>query len=434
MNCNLDSCPRATATNAVLGLGAKPFGLAGTSWPACRPGRLGSPLVPDELESKQQEQVRVVDLFAGPGGLDVAATWLGLEVDGIEWDADACETRRAAGLSTFEGDVRNWGPKDFPEATILTGGPPCQTYTVAGSGVGRQALDEVLEFADRMAAGDPDVQDDIRRASRDHDERTGLVLEPLRWVLEAYEARAPYEKIVLEQVPAVRHVWRKYKEILERLGYKAECGVVNTEEFGVPQTRRRALLLASLGSEVEVPSPTHQRYRKGVPRAKGVDAEGIYPWVSMGDALRRPKDRRNLPKRGEFEVVSNYGTGGDPKLRGRRASDQPSATITGKVRRNRLFTKGSDEFDRFSNHEAGVLQTFPSDFPWSGGDIGQQIGNAVPPRLAVYALAEVLGLEVKSNDVDAAVDGEWEKTKKSKPLASSSPKKRSPSDLVLFDA
>ncbi|SFS55707.1 DNA cytosine methyltransferase [Saccharopolyspora flava] len=384
----------------------------------------------DASESKQQEQGRVVDLFAGPGGLDVAATWLGLDVDGIEWDADACATRREAGLSTFQGDVREWGPKDFPEATILTGGPPCQTYTVAGSGAGRAALDEVLGFADRMAAGDAKVQDDIRRASRDHDERTGLVLEPLRWALEAYEAGAPYKKIVLEQVPAVRHVWKKYREILKGLGYKAECGVVNTEEFGVPQTRRRALLIASFDSEVEIPSPTHQRYRKGVPRAKGVDAEGIYPWVSMADAFRRSK----LPSRGRFEVVSNYGTGGDPKLRGRRTSEQPSATITGKVRRNRLVTEGSDEFDRFSYPEAGLLQTFPSDFPWSGGDIGQQIGNAVPPRLAVYALAEVLGLEVKSNDVDAAVEGEWEKTRESKPLANSSPKKRAPSDLALFDA
>lgn len=385
-------------------------------------------------ESKQQEPVRVVDLFAGPGGLDVAATWLGLEVDGIEWDTDACETRRAAGLSTFQGDVRNWGPRDFPDATILTGGPPCQTYTVAGSGAGREALDEVLKFADRMAAGDPTVQADLLRASDDHDERTGLVLEPLRWILEAHEAGAPYKKIVLEQVPAVRHVWKKYKAILKGLGYKAAYGVVNTEEFGVPQTRRRALLLASLDSEVEVPSPTHQRYRKGVQRATGVDADGIYPWVSMAEALRRPKDDF-LPKRGKFEVVSNYGTGGDPKLRGRRTSEQPSATITGKVRRNRLVTtNGSAGFDRFGYAEAGVLQTFPSDFPWAGGDIGQQIGNAVPPRLAVYALAEVLRLEIKSNDVDAAVYDRWEKTKKSNPLANSSPKKQSPSDLVLFDA
>lgn len=394
----------------------------------------------EELESPQLEQVRVVDLFAGPGGLDVAATWLGLHVEGLEWDADACATRDAAELLTDPLDVRRRGPSDFPGATILAGGPPCQTYTVAGSGAGRKALDEVLKFADRMAADDPLVEADLRQAASKHDERTGLVLEPLRWALEAYRDEKPYRKIVLEQVPAVRHVWEKYAEILRNLDYEVAYGVVNTEEFGVPQTRRRALLLASLDSEVELPSPTHQRYRKGVPRAKEVDADGLYPWVSMSDALRawtrqgEPWEEE-LPMRDEFDVVSNYGTGGDPKLRGRRASGEPSATVTGKVRRNRLVTSGSDGFDRFSYKEAGLLQTFPIDYPWSGRDLAQQIGNAIPPRLAVYALAEVLGLEVKSNDVDAAVNGRWAKTKQSKPLANSSQRKCSrASDPTLLDA
>src|SRR5690348_10211305 len=89
-------------------------------------------------------QHRIVDLFAGPGGLDVGATWLGIPVTGIELDDDACATRAAAGLDTVRGDVRAYGPTDFPDATVLAGGPPCQTFTVAGKGAGRRALEQVV--------------------------------------------------------------------------------------------------------------------------------------------------------------------------------------------------------------------------------------------------------------------------------------------------
>ena len=57
-----------------------------------------------------------IDLFAGPGGWDVAAHMLGLRAIGIECDPDACNTRRAAGHATMEGDVREYGPADFPNA------------------------------------------------------------------------------------------------------------------------------------------------------------------------------------------------------------------------------------------------------------------------------------------------------------------------------
>jgi site-specific DNA-cytosine methylase len=45
---------------------------------------------------------------------------------------------------------------------------------------------------------------------------------------------------------------------------------------------------------------------------------------------------------------------------------------------------------RFTHAEAGQLQTFPADYPWSGADIAQQIGNAVPPRLAAAVLGAML--------------------------------------------
>jgi DNA (cytosine-5)-methyltransferase 1 len=340
------------------------------------------------------QPVKIVDLFAGPGGVDVAAEKLGVPTVGIEWDADACETRRAAGLGTVQGDVRQYGPADFPDADVLAGGPPCQTFTVAGTGAGRKALDDVLKFVEQMTARVNREQIVSDLANLD-DERTGLVLEPLRWILEAIDVqKKPYEAVILEQVPAVLPVWEAYARALSNEGYSVDYGLLLTEAYGVPQTRKRAVLIARRGEhDVKLPAPTHRTYRKGVPRDAG-DASKE-PWRTMGDVIER-----GTP----FEVISNYGTGGDPKLRGRRSSSQPSATVTGKIRRNRVVSLDGTELDRFNHSEAGRLQTFPADYPWSGRDIGQQIGNAVPPRLAVHVLSAAFGWSPPSKELLATLD------------------------------
>lgn len=327
----------------------------------------------------------------------MAAHWLGVTVHGVEWDIDACATRASAGLNTEWTDVRSVGPADYPDATVLAGGPPCQTYAMAGTGVGRRALDEVLISVKRVSAGDR-VAECV--AGLD-DERTGLVLEPLRWVLEADALGIPYDAVVLEQVPAVLPVWEAYREVLERFGYAVDCGILKTEEYGVPQTRRRALLIANRNFEPRLPEPTHREYRKGRDRSEG-DPQ-LLPWNTMGEAL----DRQD-----PFIVISNYGSGGDPRARGRRTSDQPAATVTGKVSRNRVVTDGHVEIERFSHSEAGRLQTFPADYPWSGKGVAQQIGNAIPPRLAVQVLAAALDISIEPGFVDGAVNSAWNDTKR----------------------
>jgi DNA (cytosine-5)-methyltransferase 1 len=331
-----------------------------------------------------------VDLFAGPGGLDVAAKNLGLHPIGIEWSADACKTRRAAGLPTREDDVRNYGPADFPTAKRLMGGPPCQTFTVAGNGAGRRALDTVLDLAQRLTARE-DISADLADLD-DDDPRTGLVLEPLRWALTAMDLGRPYRTIVLEQVPAVLPVWRAYAEHLAAEGYRTMTGVLRAEQYGVPQTRKRAVLIASLDGPGALPAPVHQPYETGRPPV--ADDPILHPWVSMGEVLDRP---------GPFTVVSNYGTGGDPKNRGRRLSTQPAATVTGKVNRCRIVAPDGAELPRLTNAEAGQLQTFPADYPWSGGDIPQQIGNAVPVLLATHIIAAAIGAAIPARPVALAV-------------------------------
>lgn len=312
----------------------------------------------------------MTELFAGSGGLSLGAHRAGVQDVGIEWDASAVATRRAAGCPTIHADVRQHGPADFPDATILGGGPPCQTFTIAGQGAGRLELVRIVEAVKHMAARE------VVDPAMFSDERTALVLEPLRWILAAADDQRDYEAVVLEQVPAVLPVWQAYADALRMEGYEVATGILRTEQYGVPQTRRRAVLIARLGVPVNLPAPTHRPYLRGT--AQDAGDPHLLPWVSMGEALARPEP---------FTVISNYGTGGDPKNRGRRSSDQPAATVTGKISRFRIVDQHGVEQPRFSHAEAGQLQSFPADWPWTGSDIPQQIGNACPPLLAQALVA-----------------------------------------------
>ncbi|WP_206313287.1 DNA cytosine methyltransferase [Streptomyces coryli] len=104
--------------------------------------------------------------------------------------------------------------------------------------------------------------------------------------------------------------------------------------------------------------------------------------------------REALDRPAPFVAVSNYGTGGDPKARGRRLSSEPTCTVTGKVSRLRLEDETGDVIGRLSTAEAGRLQYFPVDYPWSGRDIAQQIGSTMPPLPAAHVLAAALGRTV----------------------------------------
>ncbi|GLY31594.1 DNA cytosine methyltransferase [Kineosporia sp. NBRC 101731] len=347
----------------------------------------------------------MVDLFAGPGGLDVAAAWLGIDSIGVEWDPSARNTRDEAILESSEiGDVEANDPLgvDFGERQILVGGPPCQTFTVAGAGAGRRVLHDVCTAIKAMGA-----LESVEKVRKDLDERTRLVLQPLHWIMTraTTEGSTPYKAIVLEQVPAVLPVWAAMAEVLRDLSYNVDVGVLHTEEYGVPQTRRRAILIANLEHEVELPAPTHHRFRKG--EARPTESEGLKPWVTMGEALGR---------KSEFTVISNYGTGGDPAARGKRDSGMPAFTVTGKVSRNRLIGKGirRDVNDRFTISEMGRLQTFPHDYPWQPTNIAQQIGNAIPPRLAAHVLAAAVGHEIDLAKLDATMSMSWEESRKPK--------------------
>lgn len=394
---------------------------------------------------------KAVDLFAGPGGWDVAARNLGIETDGIEFDKVACQTRRAAGLETIEGDVRSYGPKDFPGATGLIASPPCQTFSMAGKGAGRRALDQVLLGIKTLGA----------RQTLDgafEDERTALVLEPLRWALEAIDSEAPYTWLAFEQVPTVLPVWEAIAEVLQAEGYNVATGNVQAEQYGVPQTRKRAILVAHRSKAVSLPKPTHSKYYNRDP--KRLD-EGVQKWVSMAEALGWISDGppvayqastqanasvRTIDKPAptlafghdaasvKWVVAAGVTGAGTP-----RPDSAPAPTITGKGTAYVLTdldqyigpktaVEGSTEWVyerpsptvvgsfapdviakpgyrkpgdpprqktpgsvRVTPEQAAILQSFPNDYPWQGakGKVFQQIGNAIPPLLAQAILSSL---------------------------------------------
>lgn len=94
---------------------------------------------------------------------------------------------------------------------------------------------------------------------RDLDGQTQLVVEPLR-----YAAVLRPRWVVLEQVPKTLPIFQATARALERIGYGTWTGTVQAEEYGVPQARRRTLLLAVLGADVGEPVTTHRRYKVGV--------------------------------------------------------------------------------------------------------------------------------------------------------------------------
>lgn len=395
----------------------------------------------------------ILESFAGPGGWSTGARLAGYRgpLVGVELDMAACRTGHAAGHARVRADAAT-----FPLAHLRgrvvghVGSPPCPTFSAAGLGAGRVDLANVLRLIDDFAdgRGDPGRYDWA-------DARSALTAQPMRWV-----AALEPVWLALEQVPPVLPIWRHLAERLRARGYWTWCGVLSAEEYGVPQTRRRAILMASLAGPVAPPTPTHRAYRAGSAHDGQPDLFGsVLPApVSMAQALGRAGEANATERDGDepaptilslrsgnlvlrngtqsnactreidepagalffgargnavdWVMRSNYGTSGDPADRGERGADEPAATVTGKANRNLWVSEpghkgresGEAQFERDAVRvtvaEAAVLQSFPPDYPWQGTKSQQfrQVGDAVPPLLAAAVLRPLLAVSGQLDD------------------------------------
>lgn len=248
-----------------------------------------------------EASLSVIDLFAGAGGWDVAATDLGLDPLGIELDELACQTREAAGFRTLQADVSALDPAHFAPCDFLIASPPCTAFSMAGKGRGRDALTVYATAIQHMRAGVPIDREWLD--SQCDDPTAHLVLEPLRWALSLEP-----DLITCEQVPPVLPLWQLMADVLRERGYSTWAGVLEAERYGVPQTRERAILMASGLGIAHPPKPTHQRYISGEPARHEFTLEGeLLPWVSMAEALGW-----GMTKRPCVTVAADSGRQGGP--------------------------------------------------------------------------------------------------------------------------
>jgi DNA (cytosine-5)-methyltransferase 1 len=356
--------------------------------------------------------IRLVDLFAGCGGLtrgfldasddpEINATFE--VVAAVEMDRAAAATYQAnygKAHHLFHGRIEEWPTEDIPDADVVVGGPPCQGF----SNLGKR-----------------DPSDQRNRLWREY-ARTVEKIQPDYFVIENVAAfyKSPE--------------WQLLRIATDDDGplgnYRLQPYTLNAAEFGVPQIRKRAVVIGRHRSRPPLPDPAGEfagkpeSYKTVKDALRGLsefvdpdriklpegtyDFDGGLPGVFETCELHLTRfltplsrrrfaaipeggNRTNLPRHLQTPGWRKHTTG-SMDVMGRLHWDKPSVTIRTefvKPEKGRYLHPTEDR--PLTLAEGALLQTFPHDYKWCGAkvSIARQIGNAVPVALA-RRLAELV--------------------------------------------
>lgn len=329
---------------------------------------------------KTSPRLNSIDLFAGAGGLTVGMHMAGFETKvAVEIEKAAVKTYELnhPNSKVFLRNIRDINTREIKEVLgneplhLLAGCPPCQGFS------------------------------SIRRLNRKQsvsDERNSLVLEFLRFVKELKPLT-----IMMENVPGLINydLFELVIKELKELGYDPKVEVVNVKDYGVPQKRKRLVLVGSILGNLEVAVVS-------VPETTVIQTIGSLPDIEettdpvhkvVANHTKRIQEMiSEIPKNGgsrkdllghrilECHKKENVGFN---DVYGRLKWDDCSSTITGGCLNPSKGRFLHPEKNRcITAREAALLQTFPMDYKFptdiTKTAIALLIGNALPPKFSYY--------------------------------------------------
>lgn len=309
-----------------------------------------------KIISINKNKYTVVSLFAGAGGLD-----LGFENQGFKtiWandiDKDACDTHRLwSGTDVVCGDIGKMSFEVIPKADVITGGFPCQGFSLAG----------------------PRKINDKRNVLYKHFVELVELKEPSMFVAENVKGILSLgDGAIIDAI---------IEDFSER-GYDVFPSLVNAADYGVPQDRWRVILMGFSKnmrvSSYSFPQPFESRVSlrealADIPSPKSSD-------ICQGAFSSRYMSRNR--KRGWDQVSYTI-----PAM-GKQVALHPSSPDMRKVGEDLWIFGDGNSTRRFSWQEAAAIQTFPLGMEFVGNLTSKykQIGNAVPIKLAEVIADEV---------------------------------------------
>lgn len=331
--------------------------------------------------------MKAISLFSGAGGMDVGFKAAGFDVIAAnEMDRYACETYRAnhPDSQLIEGDIDICGEKlhSFRGVDVVFGGPPCQGFSVAG----------------KMDPEDP---------------RSKLIFSFCD-VVEKLKPKA----FVMENVKALG-VLSKFEEVrsalisrFQKAGYKVTIHILNSKDFGVPQSRERVFFIGVRGNAKPILKASFRKYLADAPTLRDVLIPLGKPGTKRNDRICNAKvtlAAKPVLRKSPYAGMLFNGQGRPLNPDG-WASTLPASmggNRTPIIDDNHLYLGKESWVEQYHRHlmtggkpqgmhdapsylrrltinEAALLQTFPDHYTWCGpsSKVYSQIGNAVPCGLA----------------------------------------------------
>lgn len=373
------------------------------------------------------KEFKAIELFSGAGGLALGVSRAGFKHKAVvEFNKNACQTIRlnknhpdVNDWALHEMDVREFSYSEFGQVDLVSGGPPCQPFSLGGRHRGHNDNRDMFPEAIRA------VRETRPKA---------ILIENVKGLLR--ESFAEYFEFIILQLtyPEVGRGtdedWRSHLARLEKhhtkggtrgLTYNVVYRLVNAADYGVPQKRERVVIVgirSDLGLEFAFPDPTHSQEalawdqaitgeywekhaiaKKNRPelssRMTGIAnrLDGLLlppetkPWRTVRDALVGLPH----PAKPEAKDFSNHAFyGGARAYPGHTGSeyDQPAKTLKagdhGVPGGENMLIGDDGSLRYFSVRESARLQTFPDNYEfWGAWTIAmKQLGNAVPVQLA----------------------------------------------------